>query len=196
MVELPSPCWILSIWVYRKMEQSVVKRPRTKMTIRPIFFQMFTLSCSNMGTGMMVTPTSETMVTTAYAVNDGPGARHVPGIVGSHDLFTCKHAHCVSWVDTWCRGRMFAYRVARKDQAQRAAQVPGHDEKDGNPHHPAVCDVAGALEEPQVTDQEGNLEETDAHLIYRPPGVVGARVGNEVLLRTKAERQSEAIFRF
>jgi hypothetical protein len=30
------------------------------------------------------------MVTMAYAVNEGPGARHVPGTDGSHDFLTCS----------------------------------------------------------------------------------------------------------
>jgi hypothetical protein len=88
MVELPSPYWILSIWRYRKTEHSVVKRPSRKMTMRPIFLPLLTLSWRRTGIGMTATTTSETMVTMAYAVNDGPGARHVPGTEGSHDLRT------------------------------------------------------------------------------------------------------------
>jgi hypothetical protein len=46
------------------------------------------LSLSSTGIGMTATTTSETMVTMAYAVNEGPGARHVPATNGSHDLCT------------------------------------------------------------------------------------------------------------
>jgi len=86
MVEFPSPYWILLIWRYRKTEQSVVKRPRRKMTMSPTFLPVLTLSWRSTGIGMTATTTSETMVTMAYAVNEGPAARHVPGVAGSHDL--------------------------------------------------------------------------------------------------------------
>jgi hypothetical protein len=65
MVELPSPYWILSICKYRKTEQSVVKRPSRKMTMRPIFLPRLTLSCSSTGMGMTATTTSDTIVTMA-----------------------------------------------------------------------------------------------------------------------------------
>lgn len=86
MVEFPSPYWILLIWRYRNTEQRVVKRPRRKMTMRPTFLPVLTLSWRSTGIGMMATMMSDTMVTMAYAVNEGPAARHVPGVAGSHDL--------------------------------------------------------------------------------------------------------------
>jgi hypothetical protein len=90
MVVLPSPNWILSICWYRKTEHSVVNRPSRKMTIRPIFLPVLTLSWMSTGIGITATITSDMMVTMAYAVNEGPGARHVPGTDGSHDFLTCS----------------------------------------------------------------------------------------------------------
>lgn len=93
IVVLPSPYWIRSICMYRNTEQSVVKRPSRKMTMRPIFLPVLTLSWRSTGIGMMATTTSDTIVTMAYAVNEGPGARHLPGTDGSHDLltYTCRN---------------------------------------------------------------------------------------------------------
>ena len=90
MVELPSPNWIRLICRYRKTEQSVVNNPSKKMTIRPTFLPVLTLSLRSTGIGMTATTMSDTMVTIAYAVKDGPGARHVPATSGSHDLCTCS----------------------------------------------------------------------------------------------------------
>lgn len=56
--------------------------------MRPAFFSKRMLSLRRTGMGRRATTTSETMVTTAYAVKDGPDARHVPGSVGFHDLAT------------------------------------------------------------------------------------------------------------
>ena len=71
------------------MEHNVVNSPRRKMRISPIFFPLRTLSFSSAGIGMTATTTSDMMVMMAYAVNEGPGDRHVPGVNGFHDLLTC-----------------------------------------------------------------------------------------------------------
>jgi len=74
------------------MEQIVVKRPSMKMPIRPSFFSRRTLSLSRTGIGRIATTISETIVTTAYPVKEGPGARHVPAFRGFHDLSTGEQA--------------------------------------------------------------------------------------------------------
>ena len=58
------------------------------MIISPIFFPLRTLSFSNAGIGITATTTSDMMVTMAYAVKEGPGGRHFPGVRGFHDLLT------------------------------------------------------------------------------------------------------------
>lgn len=88
------------------------------------------------------------------------------------------------------------YRIARKDQGQRAPQVAGNDGNHRNPDDPAVHGVARPLEEPQITNQQRDLEEADAHLVDRSAGVVGARVRNKVRHWAQLERQSEAILGF
>lgn len=88
MVEFPSPFWILLICRYRMMEQSVVNKPRVKIPMRPIFFSNWMLSFSRTGSGITATTTSDTMVTMAYPVNEGPGGRHLPSLRGFHDFST------------------------------------------------------------------------------------------------------------
>lgn len=91
MVELPSlGFWIRSIWRYLWIEQTVVKIPNVKMAIRPIFFASLISNFTNTGIGRMATTTSETIVTTAYPVKDGPGGRHFPSLRGFQDLSTWK----------------------------------------------------------------------------------------------------------
>jgi hypothetical protein len=56
--------------------------------------------------------------------------------------------------------------------------------------------MVGALEEPQVADQQRNLEKTDTHLIYRSSGKVGVRVRDDAFLWPVRERQPQAILCF
>lgn len=65
IVELPSPVEIRLIWVYLKMEQTVVNRPSKKIPIRPSFLASRILSLNKTGKGRMATTMSDTMVTTA-----------------------------------------------------------------------------------------------------------------------------------
>jgi hypothetical protein len=92
--------------------------------------------------------------------------------------------------------RLQAYRSASQDQRQSASQVPGHDGNDGNPNHPPVHGVVRPLEQPQVANQQSNFEEADAHLVYRPAGIVPARVRNQICLRTQRQWQPQAKLRF
>lgn len=73
--------------------------------------------------------------------------------------------------------------MAGENQAQSAPQVRGKDGDHGNPDHPAVEHMAGAFKQTQVTDQEGNLEETDAHLVDGSAGKVGAGVLDQAVFR-------------
>jgi hypothetical protein len=54
--------------------------------MRPIFLFRLMLSFRSTGMGIMVTTTSDTIVTAAYPVNEGPFGRQVPATRGSHDL--------------------------------------------------------------------------------------------------------------
>lgn len=111
---------------------------------------------------------------------------------------TCEPVCCrtASAAEHTTCGRTPTYRTTRQNQGQRAPQVSGDDGGHGNPNHAAVHGVARPLEEPQVADQKGNLEEADAHLVDWSAGVVGARVGNEILLWAQQEGQPEAILGF
>lgn len=71
--------------------------------MRPTFLPVLTLSWRSTGIGMMATSTSDTIVTMAYAVKDGPGARHVPTTAGSHDLLTCGPMYNVSVWGLQCK---------------------------------------------------------------------------------------------
>jgi len=82
---------------------------------------------------------------------------------------------------------------ARENQRQGAAQMAHEDEDDRHPHDAAVDDLVGALEEAQVADQEGDLEEADAQLVERPTGIVEARVRNQVFLGPEDDGQAEAV---
>ena len=86
IVELPSPCWILSIVVYLIIEQNVVKRPSVKRPIRPSFLLSLTSSLMRTGIGSKATTMSEIIVMTAYPVNDGPEGKQEPSIKGFHDF--------------------------------------------------------------------------------------------------------------
>lgn len=88
IVESWSPLCTLSISRYRIIEQIVVNSPSKKIKIRPTFLLRLTLSLNRTGIGISATTMSETMVTTAYPVNDGPGLRHSPSISGFHDFCT------------------------------------------------------------------------------------------------------------
>ena len=88
IVESPSPLWTLSISRYRIIEQTVVNSPSKKIKINPTFLLRLTFSRSNTGIGISATTMSDTIVTTAYPVNDGPGLRHSPSTSGFHDLCT------------------------------------------------------------------------------------------------------------
>lgn len=54
--------------------------------------------------------------------------------------------------------------------------MPKEDGDDGDPDNPAVNAVVRAVEDSQVADQEGNLEEADAQLVDRTAGIVCPRV--------------------
>lgn len=70
------------------IEQTVVNSPSMKIKIRPTFLLRLTFNRRSTGMGMSATTMSDTIVTTAYPVNDGPGARHSPSTSGFHDLCT------------------------------------------------------------------------------------------------------------
>lgn len=89
-----------------------------------------------------------------------------------------------------------SYRIAGKDQRQRAAEVAHEDQGRDSPHDHAVRLVVGALEQAQVTDEEGNFEEADAELVKGTAGIVDAGKGDEVLLGPEADGQAEAVFCF
>lgn len=50
---------------YLKTEHSVVKSPKTKIPMRPSFFESWMFKAKSMGIGRTATMTSETIVTTA-----------------------------------------------------------------------------------------------------------------------------------
>jgi len=54
--------------------------------------------------------------------------------------------------------------------------VPKEDSNNGDPDNPAVDAMVRAVEDSQVADQKGNLEEADAQLVDRTAGIVRARV--------------------
>ena len=63
----------------------------------------------------------------------------------------------------------------------------GHEDKDnGHPHHEAVCLLSCAFQQTQVADQQGNLEETDAHLVNWTTSEIDPSVCREILLRPKS----------
>lgn len=85
------------------------------------------------------------------------------------------------------------YRLARQNERQSASQVPENDEQDGSPDHPSICGVVRSLEQAQITDQQGDLEEADAQLVDRTAGIVASCVGDEVRGWAFLYSQSEAI---
>ncbi|EGX93100.1 hypothetical protein CCM_04472 [Cordyceps militaris CM01] len=86
-----------------------------------------------------------------------------------------------------------SYRIAVKDEGEGAAQVIEKDKRNGGPDDDAVCAIVGALQQAQVADEQGNLEEADADLVDGAAGVVDARVGDEVLLGPLGGHQAEAV---
>ncbi len=120
------------------------------------------------------------------------GGCWIPRFVYLDDVTPHQHPNRTPGEDkAWSLGRG-TYRIARQDQGQRTPQVASHDGNHGDPDYPPVDAVGGSLEEPQVADQQRNLEEADAQLVDGPAGIVGARVRDEVLLWACHERESEA----
>lgn len=62
------------------------------------------------------------------------------------------------------------------------------DEYNGSPHDAAVDALVRALEEPEVADQQRDLEEADADLVDGPAGVVDAGEEDFALRRAVEER--------
>ena len=59
------------------------------------------------------------------------------------------------------------YRVAGKDESQSTAKVVEEDKANGDEDDNTVDAVVSALEKTQITDEQSNLEETDANLVDR-----------------------------
>jgi hypothetical protein len=67
IVEFPSPYAVTRICKSRRMEQSVVKRPRRNKPQSTPFFQIFIWSLSRIGIGRAMTTTSHAIVKSANA---------------------------------------------------------------------------------------------------------------------------------
>jgi hypothetical protein len=70
------------------------------------------------------------------------------------------------------------------------------DGDDGDPDDAPVHSLVGALEEAEVADQQGNLEEADAELVKGPSGIVEAGIWDEVLLGAQGDGETEAVLGF
>lgn len=68
------------------------------------------------------------------------------------------------------------------------------DKGNGAPDDHAVDAVVGALQQAQVADEQGNLEEADADLIDGAAGKVDASIRDEILLRAQLRGQAQAVF--
>ena len=89
-----------------------------------------------------------------------------------------------------------AYRLAGKDERERTPQVREEDEHDGDQDHPAVDALrVGAVAEAKIADQQRDLEEADADLIDRSPGVVDYSEEFKILRRACLYRKSKSVFR-
>lgn len=69
-------------------------------------------------------------------------------------------------------------------------------EDNSGPHDLGIEFVVCALQEAQVADEQGDFEEADAELIDRSTGKVDACIRDDVVLGTKFQRQTEAVFCF
>lgn len=72
-------------------------------------------------------------------------------------------------------------RRAGKDEGERARQVCQEHHDDGPVDGEAVGFVVGALQEAEVADEEGDLEEADADLVDGSTGEVDPRVNDQIL---------------
>ncbi len=119
-----------------------------------------------------------------------PGHQRVPRLV--HLQFAVTHnvstrpGSCTSKRSV--ESRAPTYGLAGEDQGKGAPQMPSDDADHGDPDDAAVDDVRGALEQPQVADEQGDLEEADAQLVDGSAGIVGARVRDQVRLGAQGER--------
>lgn len=84
------------------------------------------------------------------------------------------------------------YGLAGEDQGQSAPQVARDDADHGDPDDAPVDNVRGAFEQPEIADEQGDLEEADAQLVDGPAGIVGACVRDKVGLGAQGEREAEA----
>jgi hypothetical protein len=118
-----------------------VKSPNRKIPQRPIFWPIRMLSFNKTGIGRSATRTSETIVTMAYPVNDGPAARQVPVFNGFQDLSTCNGGQSLILTNICAEHILqtgISYRMASKDERERAPKMCKEDEHNGEPYHDAI----------------------------------------------------------
>jgi hypothetical protein len=58
-----------------------------------------------------------------------------------------------------------SYRCTGKDECEGTPKMTKEHKSNGSPDSHSIKPVVGATEQTQITDQESNLEETDAQLI-------------------------------
>lgn len=64
------------------------------------------------------------------------------------------------------------------------------NENHANPNDDAIRSVVCPLQQLQIADAQGQLEETDAQLVPRPTGKVDSGVNNEVFVGPREEREA------
>lgn len=84
---------------------------------------------------------------------------------------------------------------AGKDEGKGAAQVAEHHGDNGDPDEDAVVALARCLQQAQVADEQRDLEEADAELVYRAAGKVDlfVRRGVSEIFGAQLDGQPQAV---
>lgn len=85
------------------------------------------------------------------------------------------------------------YGFAGEDQRKGASKMRSKDQCDGHPDDRAIDFLVRTSQQTQVTNQQGNLEETDTKLVERSACEIDARIWYQILLRPIGYGKAEAI---
>ena len=70
----------------------------------------------------------------------------------------------------------------------------GHEyQRNGNPDHHAIRLIVRATQEPQVANQQGNLEEAYSQLVKRATCKIDSCIWNEILFRSVGDGKAKAV---
>lgn len=83
-----------------------------------------------------------------------------------------SHPFTASITLGWEEGVAQSYRCAGEYQGQGATEVSEEDEGNDHPDDYPICLTTCALQQTQVADHQGDLEEADAELVNGPAGKI------------------------